>query len=83
MRERARVPHDSRRRASARIRCTARSTRRSKRKMVADDDDVVACFADALEATIADENKNASGWSWASFAAGAGGELLMPTDFGA
>ena len=51
-------------------------------KMVADDDAVVACFADALEATIADENKNASGWSWASFAAGAGGELLVPTDFG-
>ena len=51
-------------------------------KMVADDDAVVACFADALEATIADENKNASGWSWASFAAGAGGELLIPTDFG-
>ena len=49
--------------------------------MAADDDDAVACFADALETTIADEN-NASGWSWASFAAGAGGELLIPTDFG-
>ena len=50
-------------------------------RMAADDDDAVACFADALETTIADEN-NASGWSWASFAAGAGGELLVPTDFG-
>ena len=50
-------------------------------RMAADDDEAVACFADALETTIADEN-NASGWSWASFAAGAGGELLVPTDFG-
>jgi len=50
-------------------------------RMAADDDEAVKCFADALEATIADDT-NASGWSWASFAAGAGGELLIPTHFG-
>jgi hypothetical protein len=49
--------------------------------MAADDDEAVKCFANALEATIADDT-NASGWSWASFAAGAGGELLIPTHFG-